>query len=212
MIFYVGQIHSTEEQDKYRIECHLCPLKKKSSHSRYSSRKLKIETWVMFPYQITNKAHRELGNQETQRSIYDREVFENSIIKLKLNFYTIQEGVYLSEGKGRGLHLLCGASCQALAKHGNWAPCLIFSMALFTRGEQRLRKVKKYAEAGEIQGWDSYPDTPDSPRTEEPGKLQSTGSNRARQDWSNLARCIHVSPTPKAGSPPLPTWTCKDTN
>ena len=117
-----------------------------------------------------------------------------------------------SEGKGRGLHLLCGASCQALAKHGNWAPCLIFSMALFTRREQRLRKVKKYAKAGEIQGWDSYPDTPDSPRTEKPGKLQSTGSNTARQDWSSLAWCIHVSPTPKAGSPPLPMWTCKDTN
>lgn len=44
VIFYEGQIHSSEEQDKYRIGCHLCPLKKKSSHSCYSGRKLKIET------------------------------------------------------------------------------------------------------------------------------------------------------------------------
>lgn len=102
VIFYEGQIHSSEEQDKYRIGCHLCPLKKKSSHSCYSGRKLKIETQVMFPYQITNKTHRELGNQKTQRSIYDREVFENSVIKLKLNFYIIQEQVYSSEGKGKG--------------------------------------------------------------------------------------------------------------
>ena len=54
---------------KYRIGCHLCPLKKKSSHSPYSDRKLKIETWVTFPYQITNKAHRKLGNQETEKHL-----------------------------------------------------------------------------------------------------------------------------------------------
>ena len=69
----------------------------------------------MFTYQVTNKAHRDLGDQATQRNIYNREIFGNSIRKFII--FIIRKWGYPSEGKGRGASsvvcCLVPAPCEA---------------------------------------------------------------------------------------------------